>query len=249
MKHILALVTCAAFFGQSSHAADPKLDTCCAIKPVTTSPAGVAKIWGQENRFWNNGSTLRVKFLSGSASQKREAWKRFQEVDALVGLSFVQTTGVSDIRVRLDLNNGHWSYVGTGARSIASSAATMNLGLSAGMFGDSANEWNRVAIHEILHALGFEHEHQSLKGNIPWNRPAVYQYYASTQGWSKSQIDYQVLNRYTGSRFRGTAFDPTSIMQYPVPATLTTNGFSVGWNAKLSVTDITFLKQVYPPPQ
>lgn len=223
-------------------------DTCVAIQTTTlNAPAGASRIWGQRNNFWPQSSTLRVRFLEGTTRQKSEAWKRFAKVDTLVSLSFVQvTSGESEIRVRFALDKGHWSYVGLGNRTIPQNAETMNLALSAGVFGDNAAEWDRVAIHEILHAIGVEHEHQHPKAGIPWKRDAVYAYYGSTQGWSRRQIDVQVLNRYTGNQFRGTAFDASSIMQYPVPPTLTTNGFSVGWNDKLSPTDIAFLKLVYP---
>jgi hypothetical protein len=42
-----------------------------------------------------------------------------------------------------------------------------------------------------------------------------------------------------------TSFDGTSIMEYPVPASLTTNGFSIGTNTQLSATDKDFIGKMY----
>jgi len=223
-------------------------DTCVAVQAATNhKPKGASRLWGQRSSFWPQRSTLRIRFLEGSARQQDAAWQRFAKGDALVNLSFVRvTSGASDIRVRFNYGKGHWSYAGTACATIPQSAETMNLALAAGVFGDGKKDWDRVATHEMLHAIGFGHEHQHPAHGIPWDRAKVYEYYGTTQGWSRREIDQQVLNRYTGNQFHGTAFDPLSIMQYPVPPTLTTNGFSVGWNEKLSAQDVAFLKQVYP---
>ena len=220
--------------------------TCTAIKAAPL-PAGVASIWTRNGSAWAQRSTLRVRFLTGSKRQKEQAWQRMAAIDELVNLTFVQvTTGAAEIRVRFDRDKGHWSYVGVAARAVPSNAPTMNLALMAGVFGDTPEEWDRVTWHETLHAIGIEHEHQHPKAGIPWTKEAVYRYYASTQGWSREQIDFQVLNRYRGTGYQGTSFDRESIMLYPVPESLTTNGFSVGWNKALSATDIAFLRTLYP---
>lgn len=233
----LIAVTALSLFGQ---------DTCVAIKPEQ-APRRAASIWGQVNNFWPQKARLKVRFMTGTTRQKAAAWKRFLVIDKLINLDFVQvTTGDADIRVRFDKGKGHWSFVGIGNRTVAQGAATMNLDLTAGIFGDLAAEWDRVALHEICHAIGIEHEHQHPSHGIPWDTEAVYRYYGQTQGWTRSQIRYQVLERYAGSRFKGTAFDPTSIMQYPVPAELTGGKFSVGWNSAMSPTDIAFLRALYP---
>lgn len=221
------------------------LKTCVAVKPVAAAHG--LEAWGARSKFWPAGSTLRVKFLAGSASQKAEAWKRFQVIQGYTNLKFVQSTGASEIRVRFDYNNGHWSYVGKDCLGIPKSQPTMNLALKSGWFGDGATEWDRVALHEILHSIGLMHEHQHPQAKIPWDVPAVIAYYQNTQGWSEAEIRQQVLTvEPMTPDFVGTRFDPTSIMEYPIDPHLTTNGFSVGWNTKLSALDIQYIQTVYP---
>lgn len=225
-------------------AAEPK--PCVAIRAMEPRlPEGVQRAWGQPSKFWPQKSTIRIRFLSGTKKQKAEAWKRFQQIDALVNLSFAQVaSGPSEVRVRFDRGKGHWSYLGTDARIVSSTAQTMNLDLAAGVFGDFADEWDRVAIHECLHAIGLEHEHQHPKSAIIWNKAAVYEYYGRTQGWSKEQIDFQVLNRATTARYVATAFDGTSMMEYPIPPGLA--NIVVDWNRRLSKSDVEFISRIYP---
>jgi len=220
---------------------------CVAVRlPQQRSPIGVSKMWGESSKFWRNGTTLNIGWIGGTTRQRNEAWKRFQKIDELTGLTFTKTLGVTQIRVSFNLNGGHWSYIGRDNLGISATKPTMNLALEAGIFGDSKLEWDRVALHETLHAIGFSHEHNHPQAGIPWHVQRVIAYYRQTQGWSEAQTRYQVLNRYTGTEFNGTAYDPTSLMQYPVEASHTVNGFSVGWNNKLSPTDIEFLNRIYP---
>lgn len=238
---ILALL--AALFVTSVAFADLP---CVAITTDVKAPRGAPKIWGKTSKFWPQGKTLSVAFLGGSKSQQDKAWQRFEQIDALVGLKFFRSsTKEGHIRVNF-LQSGHWSYLGTDALNIPKTRQTMNIQLTGHWLGDSAKEWDRVALHEILHAIGFEHEHQHPNGGVQlvWNKPAVYDYYQRTQGWSKSQIDFQVLNRYKGTDWKGTTYDTTSIMQYPVPEGLA--NIVIGWNSKLSATDVLYLKQQYP---
>jgi len=229
-----------------SHAADTI--PCVAIQaPQHHYPKGVQRAWDDNTTLWPQHKTLRVLFIEGTSRQQNAAWKRFQTVDALVNLSFALVkTGPAEIRVGFG-NTGHWSYVGTGCLNVPSGQRTMNLQLDASLIGgDPSSEWDRVAIHEICHAVGLQHEHQHPASAIHWNKPAVYAYYGQTQGWSKAQIDFQVLNPPKVKNWSGTPWDGTSIMEYPVPKGLTTDGLQIGWNYKLSARDISFLKQIYP---
>lgn len=248
ISRLLCVAALTAFialpFACTAKAAEIKPCT-CILATEPRLPDGVQKAWGQPSKFWPQKSVLRVKFLTGTAKQKAETWKRVQKLDALVNLTFVQvTTGASEIRVRFDKGKGHWSYLGRDCLTVPSSAQTMNLELATGVFGNFSEDWDRVVIHEFGHAIGIKHEHQSPKAGIAWNKPFVYSEYARTQGWSKSQVDFQVFDQYKGSDFKGTAFDRYSIWLYPIPP-----GYAnivVDWNWKLSPLDIAFLKEVYP---
>jgi len=220
------------------------VDSCVAIKPFSGDAGGASRLWGNNSDFWPQRATLRVLFMDGSTGQKDRAWRRFQKVDCLTNLTFVKVKqGPSEIRVSFTPNDGHWSYVGTYNARIPQDRPTMNLGLSV---WDGSSEWTRVAVHEVLHAIGFHHEHQSPQSTIKWNVPKVLAEYRRTQGWSDQQIYYQVINRADGADFNGSAFDPRSIMLYPVDPALTMDGFSAGWNKKLTDTDKATLKRIYP---
>lgn len=242
--YAVAIAIIAIFLAASSHGAEIK--SCVAIKAMEPRlPEGVQRAWGQPGKFFKKDTTVRFRFLAGTAKQKAEAWKRFSQIDSLVNLKFVQvTSGASEVRVRFDRGKGHWSYLGTDAKLVPSTAQTMNLDLMAGVFGDGSDEWDRVALHECLHAIGLEHEHQHPTSTIKWNREAVYNLYQTQQGWSREQVDFQVLNRKTVSSYVATAFDGQSIMEYPIPPGLA--NIVVGWNFKMTQADIAFLKRIYP---
>ncbi|KAK4460180.1 hypothetical protein QBC42DRAFT_288797 [Cladorrhinum samala] len=197
-------------------------------------------------KMWATGRTLRVKILNGTPKVKAKIqeyasqWTQW----ANIKLQWV-TSGDAEIRVNVDSSGGSWSYVGTENLGIPQSNQTMNFG----WFTDSTDEqeFSRVIIHEFGHALGCNHEHQSpAASGIPWNKPAVYEYYRITNKWTKEQVDSNIFALTSESTTQFTAFDESSIMLYSIPAELTTNGYSVGWNSVLSVTDKTFIGQVYP---
>ena len=196
---------------------------------------------------WRPGRTLRVAFLDGEPA----VWERVEEVavewsdHANIGLEF---DGCSDAEIRISFaRGGSWSYVGTDALGVPPSRPTMNLGwLTADTPDDSLT---RVVLHEFGHVLACIHEHQSPAGGIPWNRQAVYDYYAGPPNhWSKEQVDINLFLAYSGEQRQFTAFDPMSIMLYPIPSALTHGGFEVGWNVCLSETDKRFIAERYPHP-
>ena len=100
-------------------------------------------------------------------------------------------------------------------------------------------------LHEFGHALGCLHEHQSPVAGINWDKPAVYEYCeALNPPWDKEYVDKNIFEIYNTNQTLFTPFDPTSIMIYPIPKGLTTDGFEVGWNSELSQTDKDFIKEM-----
>jgi hypothetical protein len=220
--------------------------TCTPVDPDlarTKSPFAALKIWGDKTLFWKKDEKLTIRFLDGSKNQRQKAWDRFKHLDDICGISFELTDKApSDIRVSF-AGDGHWSYVGKTCRQIEEPEPTMNIQL---VNSDSAEEWDRVALHEMLHALGFNHEQQHPGFEIPWDEEKVIAEYAKTQGWSEEQTRIQVLNRENPRQFFGSGYDSNSIMHYPIPARLTKGGYSVGWNSQMSSCDIVWLQRAYP---
>jgi serralysin len=196
---------------------------------------------------WEPGQTLRVKFLSGNpqikekVQDKAKYWLNY----ANVKFDFVSD---GDAEIRIDFKkDGSWSYIGIDAKDIPQSEPTMNFGwLEETPLEDDA-EYSRVVKHEFGHALGAIHEHQNPAANIPWNKPAVYEYYMGPpNNWSKEDVDHNLFDRYSQNITNFTRFDASSIMLYPVPKQFTTNNIAIGGrNTDPSETDKEFMRTQY----
>ena len=197
-------------------------------------------------KLWENGRTIRVAFLDGDPTVKAKVMaiaKEWEEV-ANLKLSFV-TSGASEIRISFQEKGFSWSTVGTDALTVPRTEATMMYGWLEP--GTPLREYQRVVRHEFGHALGMIHEHQNpdARTKIPWDRPKVYAYYAQ-QGWSHADVDRNIFQVYAESATNFTAFDPTSIMEYAIPDSLTIGSYAIGWNTELSQTDRDFMARQYP---
>jgi len=104
----------------------------------------------------------------------------------------------------------------------------------------------RTVLHEFGHAIGCIHEQASPAASIPWDEPKVCDFYRQWQGWDETTIYLNVLQRYSAEGTRYSNYDPASIMQYPVPAHLTRDGYEVGWNNELSDGAKSFIARMYP---
>lgn len=197
-------------------------------------------------KLWENGRRLRIRFLDGVPEVQNRVATIAREWESLANLTldFVNG-GSSEIRISFAEEGFSWSTVGTDAFTVPSNAATMNYGWLEPT--TSLREYQRVVRHEFGHALGMIHEHQNpaAEGQIPWDEARVYAYYAQ-QGWTKEDVDFNIFNVYSEESTNHTAFDPTSIMQYAVPDSLTVGSFSIGWNTEFSAADTEFMRRQYP---
>lgn len=202
------------------------------------------------NKLWPAGRTLRVAFLDGDAVVQRKVAQYAQEWSQHANIRFAFDND-RDAEIRISFQQaGSWSLIGNDARDrrVAPDQPTMNYGwLTRATPND---EVRRVVLHEFGHALGLVHEHQNPAVAIPWNKEAVYQFYQGPPNfWSKEQVDINLFQVYDQQFTKYSRFDRHSIMLYPIPAELTLEGFSVGWNSDLSHYDKLYIRKWYPFPR
>ena len=191
-------------------------------------------------KTWMNGSTLAVRFIGGSSSERGTAQTQAAWWSAVANLQFdFNDAPGADIRIAFDPNDGAWSYIGTDCRSIPRDQPTMNLGFLDG----------GTAAHEFGHAIGLAHEHQNPAGGIEWNEEVVIRALAGPPNlWDEATTRHNVLDRYQVDQVNGTVFDPDSIMLYFFPAAWTLNGVGTKANDVLSGLDKEFIagSKMYP---
>ena len=206
-------------------------------------PEGVSGAWGNRNKVWRK-RVLKVEFFGKVTPHQKEMTKKYMGyVDDLCGIRFqFGTYSRSDLRIGFDQYDGHWSYLGTDCSTIPERERTMNIALDR---NSSDLEWKRVAVHEVLHALGFGHSQQNPQQSIPWNEKKVIDYYKRTQGWSEAETRHQVLRGYRPYGTFNNGYDKDSIMHYPVQNFLTVGDYEVGWNTTPSSRDVAMLRKLY----
>ncbi len=194
--------------------------------------------------LWDNGSTLKVRFLSGSPAMQEKVKQYAKEWESYANIHFdFVESGDADIRVNLDNKGGHNSLIGQLAQSVPQDTKTMNFDTTDFATYDAMH---RTVLHEFGHAIGLLHEHYSPLAGIPWNKEAVYKELGQSQGWDKMTVDVNLFQEYALTYTHGTSYDRTSIMHYPVLARWTTNGYNVPWNNQLSAGDKSLIAALYP---
>ncbi|HEV2852264.1 MAG TPA: M12 family metallopeptidase [Thermoanaerobaculia bacterium] len=189
--------------------------------------------------------TLKVRFLDGNPQVQERVKRVAAEWTPFANVRFeFGNFPDADIRISFSQKGGYWSYVGSCWQQygVPLTEATMNLnGLDP---LTSETEYKRVVLHEFGHALGLIHEHQSPAAAIPWDKPKVYEYYRrlnETPEW----VDSNIFRKEDAASLNYTAYDPQSIMHYPVPNELTIGNYEVGWNTELSALDRSFIRVWY----
>lgn len=202
-----------------------------------------AKLWPPHQRL------LHVRFLDGDPRLQAKVAAHAAEWCRHGAIQLV-FDNASDSPLRVSFTPGaSWSLLGADALhpSIGPDDPTLNFGwLTPAIPND---EFAAVVLHEFGHALGLIHEHQSPAAAIPWDREAVYAFYAGAPNfWTRDEIDRNIFARYAATETNSSQFDPLSIMSYPIPNEFTRGEFHSGVNRTLSTTDKTHFGQLYPFP-
>lgn len=201
------------------------------------------------NEFkWQPGTRVRVRFLEGDPGlrQRVEAVAKEWTGPTMANLTLdFGNDPDADVRIAFHEGDGSWSYLGTMCQQIPVAEPTMNYGW---LTPDSPDdELRRVVLHEFGHAMGLIHEHQNPDKPISWNRAAVIKDLSRPPNrWDKATIENNIFKRYDSASVTTTPVDKLSIMMYPIPASWTTDGFSVGLNGELSNIDQEFIRVAYP---
>jgi hypothetical protein len=233
------------------------------LAKVLADDAPVARGVINTLKLWPIGHMLNACFFDGE-----ERWKEF-----FVEVSKVWTTGTSlvidfgpapsystcnktkpsDIRISFaDPSGGAWSFVGTDSRRYHRDQPSLNIDYPQGKSWDliDKKEFAHLILHELGHALGLVHEHQSPEANCngEFDWPKVYAVFAA-YGWSKKMVDDN-LRTLKSRRLRTSPYDKASIMHYYYQPNLFKRGTSsscyVGHNLDLSATDRQMVQKAYP---
>ena len=210
----------------------------------------IARMALVNSKKWAAGATVRCRFLDGSSKMKKKVeaiahqWEQYADIH----LKFI-TSGQAEVRISFFADAGSWSAVGRDALNqqyFPLHQPTMNYGWLRD--GTKDEEYSRVVLHEFGHALGCIHEHQSPKFDRIWNQQAVMRYFQGPPNfWSPDEIRSNVLAKYSPTGISATKFDPKSIMLYSFDGALFADGRGpTNSNTKLSSTDVTMIKSMYP---
>ncbi len=212
---------------------------------------------------WRPGSAVRVAFLDGDTGLHADIASAVEQITDACNLTLdfgkdagtgefrrwteADTQYAAEIRVSFDMD-GFWSLVGTDStdrmvggpgQPIGGSPNQRSLNLS-DFATDRPDDWQGTARHEFLHALGFHHAHQNMRGpcadEFRWEddegyqptrdargvfvkdangrSPGIYTYLAGPpNGWSRSKVDHNLRTEESDDVTIGP-FDAKSVMLY-----------------------------------
>jgi hypothetical protein len=204
-------------------------------------------------RKWpSTGVRLSVSFIDNpSVALRSRILRHMNAWGSEANVLFTETEGVGEVRIaRLDSPEemaGYWSYVGTEILEASEDEPTLNL--EGFTMRETDAEFRRVVRHEAGHTLGFDHEHMRSELVNRIDRKKAFAFFDRTQGWSREEVEEQVLTPLANKSIMGTKeADPLSIMCYQLPGSIMKNRKPIKGGIDINPNDFAFAKSLYPKP-
>jgi hypothetical protein len=197
-------------------------------------------------KYWGSrGVTLTVGFLDATpVDLARRILSHMNAWAEWANVTFSLTKHDPQVRITRGAG-GYWSNFGTDILSVAAGSPTMNLQDFTMNTRDS--EFHRVVRHETGHTLGFPHEHRRKEIVSRIDKSKALAYFLATDGWDAATTTEQVLTPYPDSALNHTALtDVLSIMCYPLPGSIMTDGIAVPGGSDIDPEDAKFVATIYP---
>ena len=200
--------------------------------------------WGSK------GAILTTGFVDNPpADLRREILRYLNMWSKRANVNFVYSITSPQVRIARLTGpawGGYWSYLGTEILGIPKDEPTMNL--EGFTMRTSQSEFRRVVCHEAGHTLGFPHEHMRRELVQRIDPVKAYAYFQRSDGWSKRDVDQQVLAPLKEATIFATPPEQTSIMCYQLPGEITKDGKPITGGTSITETDHAFAARIYPKP-
>lgn len=194
---------------------------------------------------------MRVSFLNGYESDRQTVKylvkKHYNSLPMRLRFEFPSQRNIYSSDIRIEFANHSSSYIGRQAEGYPGQA-TMWLNMYPRMHAQEAarDKVQADVLHEFGHALGLVHEHKHPGCGATWNYGAL----MGKNGWGLSMVrrNYDANTQSALATNWEEAYDPCSIMHYPIQRGDTVRGItSIEENFVLSKGDKETLASLYPP--